>query len=205
MASAKPLLIVLSAPSGGGKTTLCDRLLAKRKDVTRVVTCTTRAPREGEQADVHYHFLSRSDFLDRAAAGAFLEHASVYGNLYGTLRADVLSHLEQGRHVLLNIDVQGAQSVRAAAREDIQLQNRLISVFLTPPSLAQLKRRLEKRGTESAESLTTRLETATVEVAEWSKFDYLIYSSSIEEDVRRMEVVIEAELMRQARSDPPAF
>lgn len=205
MTPTTPLLIVLSAPSGGGKTTLCDQLLANHSNITRAVTCTTRAPRPGEEDGVHYHFLQRESFLAQVAAGKFLEHASVYENLYGTWKSEVLNKLQSGRHVILNIDVQGANSVRAAAQSDPKLAGRLISVFLTPPSMADLERRLNKRGTESDEARTRRLKLAATELGEWSKFDYLIISTSIAEDLRRMEVVLEAELMRQQRAVAPTF
>lgn len=203
MTSTVPLLIILSAPSGGGKTTLCDHLLAKHSNIARAITCTTRAPRAGEIAGVHYHFLSRLEFSQTVQAGEFLEHACVYDNFYGTLTAEVVSKLKLGFHVLLNIDVQGANSVRAVARQDSLLGSRLLSVFLTPPSIADLERRLRLRRSESPESLATRIKQAASEIPEWSKFDYLIVSTSIEEDLRRMEVILEAEVMTCRRAIPP--
>src|SRR5882672_858807 len=116
-----PLLIVLSAPSGGGKTTLCQQLLPVRPNLTRAVTCTTRAPRAGEQDGVDYYFLDATTFLKRVQAGNFLEHATVYGNSYGTLKSEVLGKLRQGKDVVLNIDVQGAAAIRARAGEDPEL------------------------------------------------------------------------------------
>src|SRR5437879_11067691 len=112
------LLIVLSAPSGGGKTTLCQQLLAARPDMKRAVTCTTRSPRPGEQEGVDYYFLDAATFLKRVQAGDFLEHATVYGNSYGTLRSEVLGKLRQGRDVVLNVDVQGAAAIRDKALAD---------------------------------------------------------------------------------------
>src|SRR6266852_8588096 len=145
-----PLLIVLSAPSGGGKTTLCQQLLAARRDMTRAITCTTRAPRPGEQEGVDYYFLDATMFLKRVQAGNFLEHATVYGHSYGTLKGEVLGKLRQGKDVLLNVDVQGAATIRQRAEEDPELKRALVSVFLTPPSLEVLEERLKKRGTDSA-------------------------------------------------------
>ncbi len=198
-----PLLIVISAPSGGGKTTLCDQLLAKHGEVTRAITCTTRAPRPGEQHGVDYYFLSRDAFQASVAAGDFLEHASVYSNSYGTLNSEVIAKLQSGRHVLLNVDVQGASTIRQAARLNALLESRLVTVFLTPPSLADLERRLAGRKSDSSETAALRLKQAAAEVAEWHHFDYLIISTTITEDLRRMEVVLEAELMRQKRSAVP--
>lgn len=196
---------MISAPSGGGKTTLCDRLLAKHYEITRAITCTTRKPRVGEQEGSDYYFLSRDAFLQKVTDGEFLEHANVYDNLYGTLRSEVVNKLSKGSHVLLNIDVQGAESIRNAARADAQLAPRLVTVFLTPGSLVELKRRLEKRGSESQVTLNKRLSTASGELSHWNKFDYLITSTSADEDLRRMEVILEAELMRQIRVQPPTF
>lgn len=199
------LLIVISAPSGGGKTTLCDRLLAKHPEITRAVTCTTRAPRAGEQHGVHYYFLSRDAFLHKRDSGEFLEYANVYDNLYGTLRSEVLTRLTSSKHVLLNIDVQGAEVIREKAANDHELRPRLLSVFLTPDSLTELTRRLKKRGTESEDVLAKRLSQASEELSHWNKFDYLIASTSADEDLRKMETILEAEMMRSSRVRPPAF
>lgn len=203
--SSTPLLIVISAPSGGGKTTLCDQLLAKHPNITRAVTCTTRAPRAGEVDGRDYHFLDRATFAERIEAGHFIEHASVYENRYGVLESEVVEKLESGRHVLLNIDVQGAATVRQEASNRPQLADRIISVFLTPPSLDALKQRLIRRGSETPETLARRLAEASVELSQWSQFDYLIISTSIEEDLRRMEAILEAESMRSKRADAPLF
>src|ERR1041384_1791800 len=180
-----PLLVLISAPSGGGKTTLCDQLLAARKDMTRAVTCTTREPRAGEKDGVHYYFLDAGSFLKRLQAGNFLEHATVYGHSYGTLKSEVLGKLRQGTDVLLNVDVQGAATIRAAAEEDPDLNRALVSVFPTPPSVAILEARLRRRGTDSPAAIQKRLSVARQEVAQWKNFDYLLVSTSVAEDLRR--------------------
>src|SRR6476619_3798435 len=144
-----PLLIVISAPSGGGKTTLCQQLMASRSKMTRAITCTTREPRPGEKDGVDYYFLDAASFLKRVQAGHFLEHATVYGNSYGTLKSEVLGKLRQGKDVLLSVDVQGAATIREAALEDAELKRALVTIFLTPPSLAVLEERLCRRGTDS--------------------------------------------------------
>lgn len=203
--SASPLLIVISAPSGGGKTTLCHQLLASCPSMTRAITCTTREPRAGEQDGVDYFFMDAATFLKRVQAGHFLEHATVYGNSYGTLRSEVLDKLRQGRDVVLNIDVQGAASVRASLEADGELKRAFVSVFLTPPSLAILEERLKKRAQDSAATIQKRLSVARQELAQWKNFDYLIISTSIEEDLRRMMAVVEAEKMKQCRAKPPEF
>ena len=203
--NSAPLLFVISAPSGGGKTTLCQELLAARKDITRAITCTTRAPRPGERDGVDYYFLDAETFLTRVQAGHFLEHATVYGNSYGTLRSEVLQKLRGGKDVLLNIDVQGAASIRACVENDEDLRRAFISVFLTPPSLQILEARLKKRGQDSPAVMQKRLSVARQEIAQWKNFDYLIISTSIQEDLRRMVAIVEAEKMRQCRAKAPEF
>src|ERR1035438_5358061 len=137
--TASPLLVLISAPSGGGKTTLCEQLLAARPQMTRAVTCTTRKPRPGERDGVDYHFLDAGAFLKRVHAGNFLEHATVHGNSYGTLKSEVLGKLRKGKDVLLTVDVQGAATIREKAQEDPELKRALVSVFLTPPSMDDRK------------------------------------------------------------------
>lgn len=205
MNPTSPLLIVISAPSGGGKTTLCEQLLETRTEMSRAITCTTRAPRPGEKDGVDYYFLDAATFLKRVQAGHFLEHATVYGNSYGTLRSEVLDKLRQGRDVLLNIDVQGAASVRECVERDEDLQRAFVSVFLTPSSVGVLEARLKKRGQDSAASIQKRLSVARQEVAQWKNFDYLIISTTIKEDLRRMLAVVDAEKMRQSRATAPEF
>jgi guanylate kinase len=202
-ASPAPLLIVISAPSGGGKTTLCEKLLAANPNVARAITCTTRAPREGEKDGTDYYFLDPGTFLKRVQAGNFLEHATVYGNSYGTLKSEVLGKLRQGNDVLLNIDVQGASTIREKASEDEELRKALVSVFLTPPSLTILEQRLKKRGQDSAASIKKRLSVARQEIAQWKNFDYLIISLSPDEDLRRMQAIVAAEKMRVFRASAP--
>ena len=205
MPTTCPLLIVISAPSGGGKTTLCDGLLAARPDMARAITCTTRDPRPGEKDGVDYYFLDAGSFLKRVQAGNFLEHATVYGQSYGTLKAEVLGKLRHGRDVLLNIDVQGAASVRAAAETDTELKRSLVTVFLTPPSVEVLEARLRKRGTDPEPVIQKRLAVARQEVAQWKNFDYLLTSESIREDLKRAMAIVEAEKMRAARAGAPEF
>jgi len=203
--AASPLLIVISAPSGGGKTTLCNQLLAARPDMARAITCTTREPREGEQDGVDYHFLDAASFLKRVQSGNFLEHATVHGHSYGTLKSEVLSKLRLGKDVLLNVDVQGASTVRQRAETDPEIQRALVSVFLTPPSMTILEERLRRRGTDSDAMIQKRLSVARSEIAQWKNFDYLLISSSVAEDLNRMQAIVEAEKMKAVRSQAPEF
>jgi guanylate kinase len=198
-----PLLVLISAPSGGGKTTLCQQLLVARPDMTRAITCTTRPPRAGEKNEVDYYFLDAESFLKRVQAGNFLEHATVFGNSYGTQKSEVVNILRQGKDVLLNVDVQGAAAIRARSHEDPELKRSLITIFLTPPSIATLEARLKKRGTDSPTVIQKRLSVARQEISQWKNFDYLIISDTIQEDLRRTQFIIEAEKMRTARAVPP--
>jgi len=203
--AARSLLILISAPSGGGKTTLCNQLLAARPSMTRAITCTTRAPRPGEKDGVDYYFLDPADFQRRAQAGEFIEHATVFGRGYGTLRSELLDKLRRGLDVLLNVDVQGAATIRVQAQKETDLKRALVTVFLTPPSITVLEARLRKRASDAPEEIQKRLGVARKEIAEWSHFDYLLISTTIPEDLRRMLAIVEAEKMRAARSQPPEF
>ena len=201
--TVSPLLVLISAPSGGGKTTLCQQLLAAQPQMTRAVTCTTREPRQGERDGVDYYFLDATSFLKRLQAGNFLEHATVYGNSYGTLKSEVLGKLRQGKDVLLNVDVQGAATIRQKAQEDPELKAALVSVFLTPPSMDVLEARLRKRGTDAPAVIQKRLGVARQEIAQWKHFDYLLLSSTVQEDLRRMLAIVEAEKLRTGRVQAP--
>ncbi|MGO8699192.1 MAG: guanylate kinase [Limisphaerales bacterium] len=199
-ADRSPLLIVISAPSGGGKTTLCQQLLSAHPEMTRAITCTTRPPRPGEIDGRDYFFLTEEEFSNRVVANAFLEHARVYDRSYGTPKSGVLSLLNSGKDVLLNIDVQGAATLCARAAADADLRQSLLTVFLTPPSLTVLGDRLRRRATDSPAQLEKRLSVARHEIAQWQQFQYLIISTTIAGDLRRMETIIEAERMRSSRS-----
>jgi guanylate kinase len=155
---------------------------------------------------VDYYFLDATSFLKRVQAGNFLEHATVFGHSYGILKSEILNKLRQGKDVLLNVDVQGAATVRDRAESDPELKVALVQVFLTPPSLNILEDRLKRRGTDSTQVIQKRLGVAKQEIAQWKNFDYLIISTSIAEDLRRMQSILEAEKMRVARlagSHPP--
>src|SRR5690349_10792548 len=158
--NSNPLLIVISAPSGGGKTTLVKELLAANPWMTRAVTCTTREPRPGEKDGSDYYFLDAGSFLKRVQAGNFLEHATVFGNSYGTLKSEVLGKLRQGKDVLLSIDVQGAATIRDRAEEDPELKRALLTIFLAPAALEVLEKRLLKRGKDTKQVIQKRLSVA---------------------------------------------
>jgi len=175
------------------------------EDLHRIVTCTTREPRKDETDGEDYYFMDADSFLKRVQAGHFLEHATVYGHSYGILKSEVLGKLRDGKDVLLNVDVQGAATVRARAEEDSELRRSLVSVFLTPASIAILETRLKRRGADSVPAMTKRLSVARQEIAQWKNYDYLLISTSVEEDLRRMLAIIEAEKMKPLRAQPPEF
>lgn len=184
------ILFVVSAPSGAGKTTLIGTLRQAR-DFEYSVSCTTRAPRPGETHGEHYFFLDSGSFAAHIAAGEFLEHAEVHGHFYGTLKSTVVSLLEAGTDVLLDVDTRGAESIRACP--DPFIQNALADVFIMPPGLEELGRRLRARGTESEEQIATRLRNAAAEMEKWRAYRYTIVSGSMAEDVESFRSIMRAE------------
>ena len=195
-----PLILLLSAPSGAGKTTVAEGMIASVPNLRRVITCTTRPPRPGEVPDRDYHFLTPEEFAVRVGRDEFLEHASVYGRSYGTLKRSVHELLGAGHDVLLNIDVQGAAHVRREALEDPVLSRALVTVFLTPPTLSELEQRLRGRGSDAEDVIRRRLESALEEAARWREFDYLIVSGTRAEDLSRLQAIYTAEGLRRERS-----
>jgi len=195
-----PILFLISAPSGAGKTTVSHRLLGSVSNLERVVTCTTRAPRGGEVAGVDYHFLDRQTFEQRVAAGEFLEHAEVYGNRYGTLKSSVTDRLNAGVNVLLAVDVQGAAAIRAVAELDSAIGRALVSVFLMPPSLEELGRRLRGRKEDTDEVVARRLGVARREMEQWREFDYVVVSDGMDDDLASMAGILSAERRRTGRT-----
>ena len=195
--------MVISAPSGAGKTTVCQGLLKQKPNVRRAVTCTTRPPREGEQDGADYFFFSAEEFLKRVQSGHFLEHATVYGNSYGTLKSEVLKNLRGGHDVLLAIDVQGAAEVMRQAQSDPELAVSLVVVFILPPSIAELEQRLNSRGSDSPEAIRKRLNEARNEISQWKHYDYIIVSETRTRDLERVGAIYEAERLRQSRITLP--
>ena len=194
-----PFVLVLSAPSGGGKTTVGQNLLKQNPRLRRVITCTTRAPRAGEVDGVDYFFLTPEDFDARVKRGDFLEYANVFEKRYGTLKSEVIRPLGEGFDVLLIIDVQGAAAARRQFADDPALGNALVTIFMTPGSSAELTSRLHGRATETAEAMHKRLSQADQEVAQAPKFDYIVVSGTREEDLRKMQAIYDAEGLRQHR------
>ena len=193
------LLIIISSPSGGGKTSLCKALRQWSPQVVYSVTCTTRAPRPGEQHGREYFFLSRQEFEQQLASGYFLEHAQYNGQDYGTPRAFAEEQLCAGRIVLMAIDVQGAAQVTKSVRQgEFAYPDALVKLFLMPtPTL--LEQRLRKRGTDTDEIIAQRLAVAETEMAAWHEFDYVILTGHIDDDVAQAKSIIIAEQARVAR------
>ncbi len=181
---------MVSAPSGAGKTTLVERI-RQTPNLFYSVSCTTRGPRPGEIDGQDYQFLSDADFRERIAKGDFLEHAHVHGDYYGTLREPVVTNLERRKDVLIDIDTQGAAVIRNCG--DSVIADALADVFIMPPDLEELRRRLLKRGTETAEQIDSRLITAAREMEHWRDYRYTIISGSVDEDLRRFQQIMEAE------------
>ena len=181
---------MVSAPSGAGKTTLVERI-RRTPNLFYSVSCTTRTPRAGEIDGQDYRFLSDADFRERVAKGDFVEHAQVHGDHYGTLREPIVTNLETGKDVLIDIDTQGAAVIRNCG--DPLIQDALADVFIMPPDLEELRKRLLKRGTETAQQIDSRLATAAREMEHWRDYRYTIISGSVEEDLQRFRQIMEAE------------
>ncbi len=188
----KTLLIVVSAPSGTGKTTLCESLCLSLPTACRAVTCTTRAPRADELDGEDYYFLNEREFLARVQGGEFLENAFVHGNHYGVLKSEVHAKLAEGKDVLLNIDVQGAAAIRERAEDDLVLRLALVTVFLCPPNLDELESRLRGRDDNFEGDIIRRLAIAEDEIAQKDLFDHTIISGTREADLEAMQKLIQA-------------
>ena len=187
-----PFPLILSAPSGGGKTTIARALLRLRSDVGYSISCTTRPPRPTEATGADYHFLTRDEFLRRRVAGDFAESAEVHGNLYGTLRSEVARILEAGKHVVMDIDVQGARQIRQAFPD-------AVTVFVLPPSGDVLLDRLRRRKTESPEQLVARLHSALQELRAVREYEYVVVNDELDLAVQRVGSIVDAEVVRRER------
>jgi guanylate kinase len=184
--------MILSAPSGGGKTSIAKAILARRPDVGYSVSCTTRQPRAGETEGKDYYFVSRTEFLAKRQRDEFAESAEVHGNLYGTLRSEVLRVLGSGRHVLMDIDVQGAAQFTKVFPESV-------TVFILPPSAQVLLERLRGRQSESKSQLADRLQSALQELQAVERYEYIVVNDNLEHAVQRVSSIIDAEVSNRDR------
>lgn len=189
----KPFLLVLSSPSGGGKSTIARHLLEAREDLGYSISATTRGPRAGEEDGVHYHFLTPEEFDRREAAGEFVESASYGGHRYGTLRSEVDRVLASGRHVVMDIEVRGARQVRQAIPDTV-------SVFVLPPSGSVLVERLRARATENEAGLARRLVHAAEELLAATEYDYVVVNDDLVAAVDAVAAILEAEGHRTGRT-----
>jgi len=193
------VLLVVSAPSGAGKTTLCERLLREDSGIHYSISCTTRPPRAGEVNGVDYHFMTRDEFHEREARGEFLEHAEVHGALYGTLNQHVVDIMAKGKDVLMDIDVQGAELIRANIDELKQYAEtdiRYADIFIAPPSMEVLESRIRGRGLDHDDVIRTRMQNAIQEASHWSLYDYLIINGDLTESYKAFHSVLVAERHR---------
>ena len=187
------LMLVLSSPSGAGKTTISRELLARDGGLVLSVSATTRPMRPGETEGVDYVFMDQARFDEMVRDGAFLEHATVFGHCYGTPRRPVEAALDEGRDVLFDIDWQGAQQVSEEARED------LVSVFILPPSTEELERRLHTRAQDSDDVVRARMAKAADEMSHWAEYDYIVVNEDVEASVAAVRSILEAERLRRER------
>lgn len=188
------LLIVVSAPSGAGKSTLCNRLVEAFPTMTYSISCTTRAPRGDEKNHVHYHFLSKEEFLRNVKLGAFLEYAEVHGNYYGTLKKTVEDVLLEGRDLLMDIDVQGAAQIRAACAmmsENDPVRRGFMDLFISPPSEEELRRRLQGRATDGDDVIEKRLRNAKEEMSHREAYQYQVVNDQLEKAVDQLIGIVE--------------
>jgi guanylate kinase len=186
-------MLVLSSPSGAGKTTISRALLKTEPDLRMSVSVTTRPPRPGEVEGKDYYFLGEPEYKRMVKAGELLEHARVFDNFYGTPRSHVERELAAGHDVLFDIDWQGTQQLRASARGD------LVSIFVLPPSLAELERRLTSRGQDSAETVRKRMARAADEMSHWPEYDYVIVNFDIERSIGQVKSILTGERLRRDR------
>jgi guanylate kinase len=192
--NSRGILFVVSSPSGGGKGTLIQRVLKRIPDLSYSVSFTTRTPRSGEVDGREYFFVTREKFEQMAADNEFLEWANVHGKLYGTSRKQVFKEVSEGRDIILEVDVQGAASVRSLVPDSV-------SVFILPPSFEVLKQRLEARGTDSPEELELRLRNAPVELNDYSAFQYMILNDDLDQAVDQLAAIVYAERARLVRQE----
>lgn len=188
------LLLILSSPSGAGKSTLARMLMAWDPTLRFSVSATTRAPREGEVDGKHYHFRDRAGFQAMVAAGEMLEHAEVFGNLYGSPRAPVEAAMAEGRDTVFDIDWQGGQQIRNSG-----LGRDVVSVFVLPPSIAELDRRLHSRGQDSEAVIAGRMARAEGEISHWAEYDYVLVNRDLESTYKDLQGILEAERLRRDR------
>lgn len=194
MADRRGLLIILSSPSGAGKSTLARRLRDWDVSIVFSISATTRTRRPGETDGVDYFFTTESDFKTQVAAGEMLEHAHVFGNFYGSPRAPVQAAIDAGQDVLFDIDWQGAQQIRNSA-----LGQNTLSIFLLPPSITELRRRLESRGQDDAETIARRMQKSWDEISHWDGYDFVLVNDDLDATEERLKTIVTATRLRRSQ------
>ncbi len=199
------IALIVSGPSGAGKSSVCADIRRIEPDLHFSISCTTREPRPGEKDGADYFFISREDFETKVREGQFLEHAAVHGNMYGTLRSEVLGYVMKGSDVLLDIDVQGAMQIKEQARQDPVLSKCVELVFIGPPSFKELENRLRNRATEPEDVIRLRLENARKEMEFWHKYDYLIINKDLGAAVQDVHHLLDILHKRTSRLEDSGF
>lgn len=184
------MLIVVSGASGTGKSTICTQVRKDMPELGFSISCTTRHPRQGEKDAVDYYYISKEEFEKRIDAAAFIEYAKVFSNYYGTLKSEVMDRIKTGKDIFLDIDIQGAMQIREAAENDSLLKKCCEFIFIMPPSMLELEKRLRGRSTDSEEQISQRLETAEKEISFRHKYDHLIVNDKLDRAVNEMENLI---------------
>lgn len=195
MRNRRGLLIILSSPSGAGKSTLSRRVLEDDPEVTFSVSATTRPPRSGEVDGREYFFKSREEFEELVANGGMLEHAEVFGNLYGSPSAPVAAAIESGKDVLFDVDWQGGQQIRNSS-----LRDSVVSIFILPPSIAELESRLLTRGQDSAAVVAGRMDQSRDEISHWAEYDYVLVNDDVDKAEAELRAILTAERLRRDRN-----
>ena len=189
------LMLVMSSPSGAGKSTISRELLDREPELTMSVSATTRSPRPGEEDGKDYYFIDKDKFHTMVEAGEFLEHATVFDNSYGTPRGPVEDSLSSGRDVLFDVDWQGTQQLHGKARSD------LVTIFILPPSQEELERRLRTRAQDPEEVILKRMSKASSEMSHYDEYDYIVVNVDVEESVRQVQAILTAERLKKERRE----
>ena len=193
------MLIVVSGASGTGKSTICGQVREDMPELGFSISCTTRQPRPGEKDGIDYYYISKDDFKERIGKGNFIEHAEVFSNYYGTLKSEVIDKIENGIDVFLDIDIQGALQIQEAAKNDPVLGKCCEFIFIIPPSIPELEKRLRGRASDSEEQVLQRLAKAEHEISFWKKYDYLIVNDQLDNAIHEMESLIRALRLKTCR------
>ena len=197
--------LIVSGPSGTGKSTLCTRLMASNPELFFSVSCTTRSPRTNEKDGIDYHFLTKEQFLEKKNNDLFIEYAEVHGNYYGTLCSEILDRINQGLNVLLDIDVQGVMQIKEFAKKNELLSKSVEYLFIAPPDMKTLAQRLSNRGTDDENVIALRLQNASRELRMWKEYEYLVINNDLDAALAQMQCFYEAMRLKTKRINEVDF